>query len=197
MGWCAVEALPQGLARLVFGCPSKASAFRELMAPLAVASDGGNSLLARTVPGEDTGSHAAKGPGDGAAPNYLADAIVRLQWYFAADPRTTRNAGALQKIPIVVGPKTEFQEAVIRETRAIPLGETLSYAELAVKAGRSGAARAVGTVMSTNRLPILIPCHRVLGSNGHLGGYSAIGGLATKQKLLEMERTIMTPCEAV
>lgn len=88
----------------------------------------------------------------------------------------------------VVFPKlTAFQEAVIFATRAIGYGQTVSYGELAELAGYPRAARAVGSVMSSNPLPILIPCHRVVGSGGKLGGYSAPQGIPLKQSLLAME----------
>ena len=93
------------------------------------------------------------------------------------------------KVAIDVPATTEFRRAVIRATREIPHGETISYGELASRAGRPGAARAVGTAMSSNRIPIVIPCHRVLASNG-LGGYSAAQGLDLKRRLLEMEGAI-------
>ena len=96
----------------------------------------------------------------------------------------------LAPIPLALGKMTPFQAKVVRHCRAIPWGGTLSYGQLAKKAGSAGAARAVGTVMSRNRLPLVIPCHRVLGSGGCLGGYSAPGGLATKKKLLSQEGSL-------
>ena len=81
---------------------------------------------------------------------------------------------------------TPFQKQVIRTCREIPYGETLTYGELAVKAGSPGGARAVGTTMRTNRFPIIVPCHRVVGANG-LGGFSASQGVQTKRRLLEIE----------
>jgi methylated-DNA-[protein]-cysteine S-methyltransferase len=83
--------------------------------------------------------------------------------------------------------RTEFQKKVLIATRAIGFGETLSYGELAARAGSPGAARAVGSVMSSNSVPIIIPCHRVIGSGGALGGFSAPQGIRLKQRLLEME----------
>lgn len=83
---------------------------------------------------------------------------------------------------------TAFQKQVHDACRMIPWGETLSYGQLATVVGHPGAARAVGTVMSKNRYPLIVPCHRVLGSQGKLGGYSAPEGLAMKRRLLEMER---------
>ncbi len=85
------------------------------------------------------------------------------------------------------GHLTEFQSRVVKACRGIPYGATATYAELAARAGSPNAARAVGNCMARNPIPVLIPCHRVVGSNGGLGGYSAAGGTNLKQRLLEME----------
>lgn len=82
---------------------------------------------------------------------------------------------------------TPFQARVIDACRSIPRGQTRTYGQLADAAGSPRAARAVGTVMSSNRWPLIIPCHRVLGAGGKLGGYSARQGLAMKRKLLALE----------
>jgi methylated-DNA-[protein]-cysteine S-methyltransferase len=82
---------------------------------------------------------------------------------------------------------TPFAKCVVGECCKLEWGHVLTYAELAKKAGRPGAARAVGNVMANNRFPIVVPCHRVIGSGGGLGGYSAPGGLVTKRRLLEAE----------
>jgi methylated-DNA-[protein]-cysteine S-methyltransferase len=82
---------------------------------------------------------------------------------------------------------TLFQERVRRITRAIPYGQTLSYGELAARAGYPRAARAVGSVMASNRFPIVIPCHRVVAAAGKLGGFSAPCGTGLKARLLAME----------
>ena len=81
---------------------------------------------------------------------------------------------------------TEFQRKVVDACRGLGFGETASYGELAARVGHPGAARAVGTVMSKNRFPIIVPCHRVLSSSG-IGGFSSPRGLATKRDLLEIE----------
>lgn len=80
---------------------------------------------------------------------------------------------------------TPFRRAVLEHTMAIPMGETRTYADLAALAGNPRAARAVGRVMATNPLPFVIPCHRVVGSNGTLHGYG--GGLELKERLLKVE----------
>lgn len=82
---------------------------------------------------------------------------------------------------------TDFQRAVIQAVRQIPYGETASYAEVARRAGSPKAARGVGGVMAANRLPILIPCHRVVASGGGIGGFSAPTGVDLKRWLLERE----------
>jgi O-6-methylguanine DNA methyltransferase len=86
---------------------------------------------------------------------------------------------------------TPFRRAVMEECMRIPAGQTLSYGELAAKVGRPGAARAVGRVMATNPLPLLVPCHRVLGSDGTLHGYG--GGLPMKAALLKAEGKPVKP----
>lgn len=80
---------------------------------------------------------------------------------------------------------TAFQEAVWQELRRIPLGETRSYADIAAAVGAPGATRAVGTANGANPVAVLVPCHRVIRSDGSLGGYA--GGLDRKVKLLEAE----------
>jgi AraC family transcriptional regulator of adaptative response/methylated-DNA-[protein]-cysteine methyltransferase len=91
---------------------------------------------------------------------------------------------AARELPIDVA-GTAFQESVWRELRKIPLGETRSYAQIAAAIGQPGAVRAVGTANGDNHVAVLIPCHRVIRSDGSLGGYA--GGLDRKRKLLAME----------
>jgi len=80
---------------------------------------------------------------------------------------------------------TEFQEKVWKELENIPYGETRTYAQIAEAVGKPKAVRAIGAANNRNALPIFIPCHRVVGSNGSLTGYS--GGLEAKRKLIEIE----------
>ena len=78
-----------------------------------------------------------------------------------------------------------FHEAVLRELARVPYGQVDTYGHLAALVGRPKAARAVGTVMNRNPIPIVLPCHRIVGANGSLIGYA--GGLPTKRRLLELE----------
>ena len=81
---------------------------------------------------------------------------------------------------------SEFAKRVIHETIQIPYGETMSYSALAEAGGSPKAARAAGSIMAKNTIPILIPCHRVVGKNGDMRGFSA-GGVETKSRLLMLE----------
>ena len=98
--------------------------------------------------------------------------------------RRSRRPLAAPDLPIDVA-GTAFQEAVWRELRKIPAGETRSYAEIAAAIGQPKAVRAVGTANGDNHVAVLIPCHRVIRSDGSLGGYA--GGLERKRKLLAAE----------
>jgi O-6-methylguanine DNA methyltransferase len=84
---------------------------------------------------------------------------------------------------------SEWQKAVWRALTLIPFGETRSYAEVAEMIGRPKAARAVGKANATNRLPLVVPCHRVIGANGSLTGFT--GGLHLKTRLLEHEARML------
>ena len=83
--------------------------------------------------------------------------------------------------------RTEFQKAIWGELQRVPFGKTIGYGELAARAGRAGAARAVGRAMATNPTPLIVPCHRVVGAGGALHGFSAPGGVEFKRRLLDFE----------
>ena len=84
---------------------------------------------------------------------------------------------------------TPFTERVLRELARVPFGQTTTYAELASRAGNPKAARAVGMTMNRNRIPIVLPCHRIVGANGTLVGY--VGGLDRKEALLRLEGALL------
>ena len=120
-------------------------------------------------------------PPEEEVPELLRLTADRISAYLEGEPVD------LSGIPVRSGRRTTFQTRVEQALRKVGYGETVSYAELADRAGAPRAARAVGTVMSSNRLPLLIPCHRVVGAGGRLGGFSAPRGLEMKRELLEME----------
>jgi methylated-DNA-[protein]-cysteine S-methyltransferase len=84
-------------------------------------------------------------------------------------------------------PLTPFQRDVLQLVYTIPYGQTRTYGEIASELGKPGAARAAGQANATNPMPLVIPCHRVLGSDGHLHGYGGAGGVETKAWLLRLE----------
>jgi methylated-DNA-[protein]-cysteine S-methyltransferase len=107
----------------------------------------------------------------------LEQAIAELQEYFAGSRR--RFTVALD------APGTAFQQQVWGALREIPYGELRSYRDIAEQLGNGRAVRAVGAANGRNPLPIIVPCHRVIGSNGRLTGFA--GGLTTKARLLALE----------
>lgn len=86
-----------------------------------------------------------------------------------------------------------FAHNVYEIARAIPHGETLTYGEIAVRLGDATLARAVGQALGRNPVPIIVPCHRVLAADGRTGGFSAPGGVATKLRMLSIERARTHP----
>jgi methylated-DNA-[protein]-cysteine S-methyltransferase len=108
----------------------------------------------------------------------FSQVITQLEKYFA---------GQLETFDLPLAPQgTPFQQKVWSELCIIPYGETISYGELASRIGNPKASRAVGLANGSNPIPIIIPCHRVIGSNGKLTGYG--GGLDIKEKLLALEK---------
>jgi O-6-methylguanine DNA methyltransferase len=85
-----------------------------------------------------------------------------------------------------------FQRSVLQATYEIPYGETRTYKEIAEHIGHPGAARAVGRAEATNPMPLVLPCHRVIGTDGKLHGYGMAEGIKTKEWLLKMEGALMT-----
>jgi methylated-DNA-[protein]-cysteine S-methyltransferase len=81
----------------------------------------------------------------------------------------------------------DFERDVYVAAREIPPGSTITYGEIARRIGRPGAAREVGVALGRNPFPIIVPCHRVVAANGKTGGFSAVGGVTTKLKLLRIE----------
>src|SRR5215470_7359654 len=108
----------------------------------------------------------------------LKETIRQLRAYFA---------GELEDFDLALAPAgTPFQQKCWGELCRIPYGDTISYAELARRIGNPNASRAVGLANGSNPIPIIIPCHRVIGSDGKLTGYG--GGLLIKEKLLALEK---------
>lgn len=93
----------------------------------------------------------------------------------------------LSGVAVDVAHESEFARRVHDVVRSIPPGQTLTYGEVAARVGEPGAAQAVGRAMGSNPVPIIVPCHRVVGAGGRPVGFSAPGGVATKQRILRIE----------
>jgi methylated-DNA-[protein]-cysteine S-methyltransferase len=98
---------------------------------------------------------------------------------------------SFRDIPVVLDESSSFLRSVLNACRSIGFGRTISYSGLAKKVGRPDAARAVGCALAKNPLPLIIPCHRVIRSNGKIGGFSAAGGKNLKAKLLKQEQAAL------
>jgi methylated-DNA-[protein]-cysteine S-methyltransferase len=148
-----------------------------------MASPLGALLLVRDGTGLRQIAFAKNGQPAGPQPEWQEDSAAfqevaaQLKAYFAAQ---------LKAFDLPLAPEgTPFQQLVWEELLKIPYGETISYGELAHRIGNPKASRAVGLANGSNPIPIVIPCHRVIGSNGKLTGYG--GGLPIKEKLLALE----------
>ena len=118
-------------------------------------------------------------------PEALKDVRLRLEAHFGG------GDGRLDQVPLDLEDAPPFFKAAWEACRRIPRGETRSYQWLAAEAGNPRASRAAGQAMARNRLAVVIPCHRVIGSNGGLHGYGG-GGLEKKARLLQMEQALPT-----
>ncbi|NLF69654.1 MAG: methylated-DNA--[protein]-cysteine S-methyltransferase [Candidatus Anammoximicrobium sp.] len=168
LGWVAVQWHERQLCALAFGWSSGAEAAGAVEDLACVPVSGWHDI--------------------GQNPNAAGDPVRRFAKRIQAYAAGRRDD--FLDVPVALDETSVFRRGVLEECRRIPYGQTLSYGELAAKAGFSGAARAVGTVMAGNPVPLVIPCHRVVGSTGALRGYSGAGGVAMKQRLLELEAAI-------
>ena len=162
---------PARLSRTVTGSP---------LGPLTLVASNG-ALTGLYMNGRAPDAVAAAGPADGADASVLAEAARQLDEYFDGQ----RQAFDL---PVALA-GTAFQRRVWAALRGIGYGETVSYGELAGQIGQPTAARAVGLANGRNPVSIVVPCHRVVGSDGSLTGYG--GGLDNKRRLLELERRVI------
>jgi methylated-DNA-[protein]-cysteine S-methyltransferase len=120
-------------------------------------------------------------------PAAVARAIASLQRYLSGEKVD------FSAVAIDLARASAFDQKIYEAARAIPWGETASYGELAAKAGVAGEAREAGQSLSRNPVAIIVPCHRVLMTGGKPGGFSAYGGVLTKERLLALENVELRP----
>jgi methylated-DNA-[protein]-cysteine S-methyltransferase len=147
---------------------------------LVAASDRGLASISYDTDPEQLLERLARiaGPCVLRSPRSVDEARRELDQYFEGKRRAFDLTLDLRALP-------PFTVSVLQKLAQVPYGETTTYGELASRVGRATAARAVGTVMNRNRIPIVLPCHRVVGAGGNLVGYA--GGLDRKLALLQLE----------
>lgn len=170
LGMCGLAFTSHGLAAVVLPSQTEAATERAL------------SRIATARQLEEGKPERSKDP-----PEWVKAAMVSITELLAGGP------AELSAIPLDTRKLTPFSVRVHEAARAIPRGECKSYGELAREVGAPRAARAVGRAMATNPWPIVVPCHRVVSSQGELHGFSAPGGVRTKAAMLQIERGASPP----
>ncbi len=124
-------------------------------------------------------------------PAFVESAMARIRALLAG----TGADDNLADLPLALDDLAPFQRRIYELARALAPGDTVTYGELAARAGSPGAARAVGQAMARNPFGIVVPCHRVVAAGGRSGGFSASGGVGTKLRMLAIERAAREPRE--
>jgi len=173
LGWMAILGKGCAVQQLVFGHPTRARAIAALDEALVPRPE---SFCRSRKPTRCNGWALPAGT------HFLDDVLVRrLQAYAEGEPEDFRD------VQVDLDGLSGFRRRVFEACRQIPYGQTLSYAELAVRAGFPKAFRAVGNCLAANRAPLIIPCHRVVCSDGQIGRFSAPGGGKMKRRLIQLE----------
>jgi len=183
LGWFGLLGREERLTRLTFGHATEDQARDELLRRLTEQTRVAHQFRSREGSQENEGEHGSETPASEPWREFDWNPDLRRDLEAYAAGERVEFDGHKLDLP----QQTPFQARVQRETRRVGYGQQATYAEIAARVGSPGAARAVGTVMSSNRIPLLIPCHRIIASNGGLGGYSAPQGVLLKRQLLEME----------
>ncbi|RWD63408.1 MAG: methylated-DNA--[protein]-cysteine S-methyltransferase [Mesorhizobium sp.] len=120
-------------------------------------------------------------------PQWVVELIASIKAYAAGEDIDFSG------VPVDLDGVDDFRLAIYDAARKLGFGETTTYGELAKRAGHSGLARETGAALGANPVPLVIPCHRILAAGGKIGGFSAPGGSATKEKMLAMEGVRVGP----
>ena len=172
-GWAALAGTAHGVRRLDFGYPSQ----EECLTRARIYT---GQTPAHKLRAGNTITH----PGPKKGPAWLFPAVVAITRALLG------QQAPLHRIPRDWTHSTDYQQAVWRAAMHIPYGQTRTYAWIAARTGRPRAARAAGTALAANPLPLIVPCHRIIKSNGHPGGFAM--GTDIKQKLLKLEKINVT-----
>lgn len=159
-----------------FGLAGTEQAIFRTFLPAAERQDAEQGLLPSLLPSDDN-LRPDK--------DFQRDLQGRIVAYYEGEPVDFSTDPALS-----LGGAGLFVHKILHACRMIAFGQTKTYSNLARQVGSPNAARAVGSAMAGNPIPLIIPCHRVLRTDGGLGGFSAPGGIATKQKMLHHEQAI-------
>ncbi|MGB6117153.1 MAG: methylated-DNA--[protein]-cysteine S-methyltransferase [Mesorhizobium sp.] len=154
----------------------------------------GNSIVRLLLPQSDLGAMARKLEGFGAhraAPTPAVEKVIDMIRHYTAGADID-----FSQVDVDAGEVGAMRTAIYGELRKVRHGETLTYGDLARRAGYPGMAREIGEAMGKNPVPLIVPCHRVVAANGKLGGFSAPGGAMTKEKMLRLERALAEPAQA-
>lgn len=165
LGFIAIAWREAGLVRLCLPQRSRDSAER---------------LLHRRGP-VDAGSQAAVPPG------WVEELVAAIRAYAAGEEVDFSG------VPVDLSGVDDFHLAIYAEARRLAYGEVTTYGELARRAGHAGLARETGAALGANPVPLVIPCHRILAAGGRIGGFSAPGGSATKERMLKLEGVQVGP----
>ncbi|PBC10582.1 methylated-DNA--[protein]-cysteine S-methyltransferase [Mesorhizobium sp. WSM3859] len=120
-------------------------------------------------------------------PRWVVELIASIKAYAAGEDVDFSD------VPVDLDGVDDFRLAIYAAARKLGFGETTTYGELAKRAGHAGLARETGAALGANPVPLVIPCHRILAAGGKIGGFSAPGGSATKEKMLAMEGVRVGP----
>lgn len=167
LGWWGLAWNERGLTRLCLPERSSASVKRRL---LRVSESGGPQAVTRD-----------------AAPGWVRQLVEAIEAYAAGEQVE------FDDFPIDLAGVEPFRQAIYDAARSLTFGQTVTYGELAKIAGHPGMARETGEALGKNPVPLVVPCHRIVAAGGKIGGFSAPGGSATKQKLLELEGVRVGP----
>ncbi len=147
-------------------------------------------LLKRATAAELGVGQMAEIPSEAAlaeAPRWVVELVAAIKDY-AAGGRADFSA-----VPVDLAEVDDFRRAIYAAAQKLKFGETTTYGELAKRAGHAGLARETGAALGANPVPLVIPCHRILAAGGKIGGFSAPGGSATKEKMLVLEGVRVGP----